>query len=426
MQLGLGKLSLTTVGKLIGNGIPAPAFATYFTGVTTLDPRITFTRASSATYVDSAGVLQTTTTNTPRFTHDPVTLAPLGLMVEEARTNSIRNITMVGAGIGVLPTNWGSAFPVGITVSCVGVGVEDGVSYIDARFSGTNTSGSEAYPGLFFDGNIASSASTAYTHSLFPKMVGGSATNVTLPMHGFYELTSGAGFIKTSSANFTLTSSGSLAALRKANAFTTSATCAFTKPLFAFTVANGAAIDITLRIGMPQLELGASATSVIPTTTASATRAADVATMTGTNFSSWYNQTEGTFVVEAYREDVVPSGVYCGVVCLGTLTDSINIGYLTNSVSSLEVAVGGASQVGAYLALGTQNRKIAAAYKLNDYAISANGASATVDTAGTVPTVSIMYIGSRQSGGVPLNGTVKSIRYYNTRLTNAQLASLSA
>ena len=101
MQLGLGKLSLTTVGKLIGNGIPAPAFATYFTGVTTLDPRITFTRASSATYVDSAGVLQTATTNTPRFTYNPVTLAPLGLMVEEARTNSIRNNTMIGAGVGV-------------------------------------------------------------------------------------------------------------------------------------------------------------------------------------------------------------------------------------------------------------------------------------------------------------------------------------
>jgi hypothetical protein len=44
----------------------------------------------------------------------------------------------------------------------------------------------------------------------------------------------------------------------------------------------GVAIDITLRIGMPQLEQGAFATSVIPTTTATVTRATDVASINGT------------------------------------------------------------------------------------------------------------------------------------------------
>ena len=47
-----------------------------------------------------------------------------------------------------------------------------------------------------------------------------------------------------------------------------------------------------------QLEQGAFSTSYIPTTTAAATRAADVATVTGANFSDWYNQTEGTFYFE--------------------------------------------------------------------------------------------------------------------------------
>lgn len=48
---------------------------------------LTFTRASTGTYFDSAGALQTAAVDEPRFTHDPVTLEPLGLLIEEQRTN---------------------------------------------------------------------------------------------------------------------------------------------------------------------------------------------------------------------------------------------------------------------------------------------------------------------------------------------------
>ena len=48
---------------------------------------VTHTRASSATYADGDGVIQSATTNTPRFDHNPATGESLGLLVEEARTN---------------------------------------------------------------------------------------------------------------------------------------------------------------------------------------------------------------------------------------------------------------------------------------------------------------------------------------------------
>ena len=54
-----------------------------------LDPRVTFTRASTATYFDETGVLQSAAIDAPRFDYDPATLAARGFLIEEARTNSL-------------------------------------------------------------------------------------------------------------------------------------------------------------------------------------------------------------------------------------------------------------------------------------------------------------------------------------------------
>ena len=56
-----------------------------------LDARITFARASTATYFDVTGTLQTAATNAPRWDYDPVTHVLKGLLVEEARTNLLLN-----------------------------------------------------------------------------------------------------------------------------------------------------------------------------------------------------------------------------------------------------------------------------------------------------------------------------------------------
>ena len=46
-----------------------------------------YSRATTATYFDAAGVMQTAAINVPRIDHDPVTGESLGLLIEEARTN---------------------------------------------------------------------------------------------------------------------------------------------------------------------------------------------------------------------------------------------------------------------------------------------------------------------------------------------------
>ena len=104
-----------------------------FANTKTLDPRVTFTRASTGTFVGSNGLIQTAASNIPRFDHNPTTGESLGLLVEEARTNSLTNNTMVGAVAGTpgtLPTGWPfQASSAGLAVSIVGTGTESGIAY---------------------------------------------------------------------------------------------------------------------------------------------------------------------------------------------------------------------------------------------------------------------------------------------------------
>lgn len=67
--------------------IVRPTLNLNFAKTKRLDPRITFSRSSSGTYVDANGVIQSAATNVARFDHNPTTGESLGLLVEEARTN---------------------------------------------------------------------------------------------------------------------------------------------------------------------------------------------------------------------------------------------------------------------------------------------------------------------------------------------------
>ena len=70
-----------------------PTLNLNFAGSRTLDPRITFTRTSSATYMGRDGLVKIAPANSARFDHryNPTTgeIESLGLLVEEQRTNLI-------------------------------------------------------------------------------------------------------------------------------------------------------------------------------------------------------------------------------------------------------------------------------------------------------------------------------------------------
>ena len=51
------------------------------------DPRITFTRVSTATRVNANGLIEVVASGSPRIDFDPVTQVCKGLLIEEQRTN---------------------------------------------------------------------------------------------------------------------------------------------------------------------------------------------------------------------------------------------------------------------------------------------------------------------------------------------------
>jgi hypothetical protein len=66
--------------------VGAPSFQRDFTSGS-LGAGAVFTRASTGTYYDSAGVLRTAAINAPRFDYDPATLQLKGLLLEDTSTN---------------------------------------------------------------------------------------------------------------------------------------------------------------------------------------------------------------------------------------------------------------------------------------------------------------------------------------------------
>ena len=177
-----------------------------------------------------------------------------------------------------------------------------------------------------------------------------------------------------------------------------------------------------------QIEAGAFATSYIPTVAATVTRAADSASMTGTNFSSWFNASEGTFVVESTEVEGAGSSKSFAAR-KGATTSLIRAGRnFGTGQGSGDVFNAGSAQAQIVTANAWNSaafNKIAFAYKLNDVGVSLNGGAAATDMIATIPTdCDELSIGTNGVGPI-INGHIKSLTFFNTRKTNAELVTLS-
>jgi hypothetical protein len=389
---------------------------------------ITFTRASTATYFNSAGVLTSAAIDAPRLDYNPSTLAAQGLLIEESRTNSIRNNTMVGAVAGTpgtLPTNWvtiGSGLGT-LTQQIVGTGTSAGITYIDVKISGTTSTTSF---GISFDSltQIVASSGQTWSGSTWVARVAGANTNITSLNLRVHERDGAGASLAATGTDVLPTLSGTLTRASVSRTLA-SASTAYTTADVLFAFASGVAIDITLRIGLPQLEQGAFATSVIPTTTTALTRAADVASVN--TLSPWYNASAGTI----YAEGSAPSNTTdsrFAVIDDGSMTNRYQLGLASSYTGNFAAVSGGAASADLYSAALTAGStvKMAGAYTVNDFAFCANGGTVATDTSGVLPvSPTTLRLGKFFTSTGFLNGYLRRVVFYPRRLTNAELQSLT-
>jgi hypothetical protein len=189
---------------------------------------------------------------------------------------------------------------------------------------------------------------------------------------------------------------------------------------------NTTASNLSVYIWGGQAEQNASyATSYIPTLGASVTRVADAASKTG--ISSLIGQTEGTFFLEFAA---LSNSVVNEQISLSNGTDNNTIKFVMGSVVGgvkAEGKVAGAGQFGITKSTSDylSTKKIAVAYKANDFVFYYDGVLIGSDTSGSVPAMSVFNFAAG-SGVFPPNINVKQMLVFKTRLTNAQLAELTA
>ena len=370
---------------------------------------VTFSRAQSgneATYVGSDGLIKYASADEPRFDHDPETLESLGLLIEESRTNSISysnefntQWSFGGSGVGVLTPNAAIA-PDG-TLSASKLAAQStrwltratslsGISNAVVKFN-LSTGTFDSFP---------STPPTSY--------------GITEAGNGWYRV-----HLTVSNVTFSVyAKAGELSfiniQLLNSNAYIYSA--------------DGGDGNTTqgIYIWGAQVEAGAFPTSYIPTSGSTETRAADVASITGTNFSSWYNQDQGTFTL---KTSALKSGAG-GSILLGGISGA---GY-----GEIEI-FNNITEVWFIDYLNSPFRKISHDVSVGENRISAsydNQTAEVIAVNGTVSTTSQNFntltnvitgisLMRRHTQSFESNGTISRLTYYPKRLPDIELQQLT-
>ena len=416
----------------------------------TIDPRLTFTRASEGAFVDRTGKVVTAVSGSPRFDYHPITLKFRGLMLETSMTNLMKRSQAF--------TNayWNDTGNNTLAVDAV-VGAGSPQDDLTAS-SLTESSGVTSVPHFVTQavGEFIPAANTPYTMSIWVKQPtsgniaryiqlafwtsgfgvtaymnydiqlglvgsGGAGTTGTITPYksGWYRITATATSVASpTTSGFQLGFSTSTSSVRAEATIVPSGT------------------EKTIYIWGPQTELGSAATSVLITRASQATRVADSLVSTGNGLANWFlnSYSAGTFFFCGAIINTVS-----GYTRLFALTQSATINNAVGSVPAINVGVAASASnqiflnafvaanndVDMYVPVGSavvDNTEftLSASYKAGDYRVSRKNLSATASfgSVGTTWGVNMFF---NSVNGVPFPVVwYKQFKFFPSRLSNEQ------
>ena len=196
---------------------------------------------------------------------------------------------------------------------------------------------------------------------------------------------------------------------------------AYTRKTLTFTpTAASLVMTLTGTITSPQLEAGSFATSPIVTAGAQVTRTADQASMTGTNFSSWYNTNASSIYWEGDVIDISSQVKALYALSDNTITNRIDA-YEASGTINFDVYGTGKSSV-------TANTKFKVGQSLSATTVLTALNGSVSSTANTMPSgLNRLNLGSNYTLGTnPMSGHVRQFNVYSTALPTAVLTSLTS
>ena len=405
-----------------------PSLNLNFARSKTLDPRITFSRTSTGTYVDESGVIRNAVADEPRFDHDPVTGECLGLLVEESRSNLITYSEQFDNAA------WGTS-PV-YTVGIDSTTAPDGTTSAEKLIRDTTNTQAQIYRNI-----TGISTNTTYTLSCFCKSAEwskiGLREGVATGYWETFDLSVGEKIDNGSGTTSTITPYPN-------EWYRISMTLTTTETQTSYGVriiplpdsytsgtpyVNQSGNDVDgLYLWGAQLEEGAFPTSYIPRPDAStATREPDNASMVGDNFSDWYNPSEGTIYC-SYKNNTTDFTKRRNVYAIQGTSSGIEIRSPNIDFNRLRFVFNGNFNSNPTEFSATLNqRKTGFSYDQTQHNGCIDGTLVThAEGHSNDNTKNILYIGNREQNSEDyLNGTISQFTYYPTRLTNAQLQTLT-
>jgi hypothetical protein len=369
-----------------------------FTKMSALDSRFTYTRSTTATYINSSGYVASAAINEARFEFDATTLAAKGLLIESAATNLL-NFSETFATTGGTNNNWADT---NLT-----------------RTSTNNTSPRNDATALQItasaaNGTIISSAaigtSAARTLSVWLRRVTG-----------------------TGNIQYTLDNGST---------YTTQAiTAVWVRYTFAVTTAAqrvGFRIVTSadaIEIWGVQIEAGTGSSSYIPTVASQVTKASDECYMA--DISSFnYSNTNGTIATQfVYTKQ---STSYIEQIGFMTATDQPTLESFANGLSfftsarGASLSIGGANEVSRTFTLNTATKYSYSVDTTTDpiLRVNLNSSASSVNKSGTgnLYTATRFVFGRLPASTYGSNFgsiTIKSVKYWPTTKTAAELAALT-